>query len=105
MGNNNVALKVQISRGEKKRNYIQWSPVTAVGSGFDYVPFFYICYYFNSCLTSDIIKGFEYQHEQFRFVRFIILRNISRVLAVYFTSHIVAGGGGPPHCLWPCRRV
>jgi hypothetical protein len=56
-------------------------------------------------LTIDMIKGFEYQGEQFRFVRFITLRNIHRVLAVYFASYILIGGGGPPHCLWPCRRV
>jgi hypothetical protein len=81
---------------EEKRNYIHWSSATAVGSVglLDYVPFFYLCYYFISCLTIDINKGFEYQSQQILFVRFIILRNIYRVLAVYFPSHILTGGGG-----------
>jgi hypothetical protein len=61
---------------------------------FDYVQFFYLRYYFISCLTIDLSKGFEYRSEQFRFVRFITLHNISHVLSVYFTSYILIGIGG-----------
>ena len=83
---------------EEKWNYIHCNSATAVGSGsvglLDYVPFFYLCHYFIFCLTIDMSEGFESRSEQFRFVRFIILRNIYRVLAVYFTSCILTGGEG-----------